>query len=147
MSRQISIGRSVMPQKNRVLTANQAEVVRWLATPQESRQPKTEAELAKEMGVRPATVSKWRKKLDLDAHASEIVRQELYSHLPEVYGVLVETARTGSIDHMKLLLEVAEGIGNTESCVVSPTSRISQISSKDFDASSGEGREKFSSSG
>jgi hypothetical protein len=99
------------------------------------------------MGVRPATVSKWRKKLDLDAHASEMVRQELYGHLPEVYEVLGERARTGSIDHMKLLLEVAEGIGNTESSVVSPTSRISQISSKDFDASSGEGREKFSSSG
>lgn len=57
-----------------VLTANQVEVVRWLATPQKRRQLKTEAELAADLGVRPATVSKWRKKLGLDAHASAIVR-------------------------------------------------------------------------
>ena len=36
-----------MSQKSRVLTANQIEVVRWLTTPQKSRQPKIEAELAK----------------------------------------------------------------------------------------------------
>jgi len=79
-----------MSQKSRVLTANQIEVVRWLTTPQKSRQPKIEAELAKEMGTRPATISKCRKKLDLDNHASEMVRQKLYRHLPEVYEVLVE---------------------------------------------------------
>ena len=85
-------------------------VVSWLATPENEREPKTLEDLATEIGVRPATILKWRSR-KLDALAAEQTRMKLFEHLPEVYDVLAKEATDGSPEHMKLFLTVARGYG------------------------------------
>jgi hypothetical protein len=85
-------------------------VVSWLATPEMEREPKTLEDLAAEIGVRPATILKWRSQ-KLDALAAEETRMKLFEHLPEVYDVLAKKAADGSPEHMKLFLTVAGGYG------------------------------------
>lgn len=83
-------------------------VVSWLTTPRDRREPHTIEELAKEIGVRPATILKWRSR-KLDALAAEETRMKLFEHLPEVYEVVAKGAADGSPEHMKLFLTVARG--------------------------------------
>ena len=92
----------------RELTTDQMRVVSWLTTPRDRREPNTIEELAKEIGVRPATILKWRSR-KLDALAAEETRMRLFEHLPEVYDVLAKGAADGSPEHMKLFLTVARG--------------------------------------
>jgi len=84
------------------------KVLRWLATPEMEREPKTLEDLATEIGVRPATILKWRSR-KLDALAAEETRMKLFERLPEVYDVLAREAADGSPEHMKLFLTVARG--------------------------------------
>ena len=84
------------------------KVLRWLSSPENEREPNTIEELAKEIGVRPATILKWRSR-KLDALAAEETRMKLFEHLPEVYDVLAKGAAEGSPEHMKLFLTVARG--------------------------------------
>ncbi len=92
----------------RELTPDQMRVVSWLTTPRDRREPNTIEELAKEIGVRPATILKWRSR-KLDALAAEETRMKLFEHLPEVYDVLAKRAADGSPEHMQLFLRVAHG--------------------------------------
>jgi hypothetical protein len=94
----------------RELTTDQMRVVSWLATPEMEREPKTLEDLATEIGVRPATILKWRSR-KLDALAAEETRMKLFEHLPEVYDVLAREAADGSPEHMELFLKVACGYG------------------------------------
>jgi DNA-binding MurR/RpiR family transcriptional regulator len=92
----------------RELTTDQMKVLRWLSSPENEREPKTLEDLATEIGVRPATILKWRSR-KLDALAAEEIRMQLFEHLPEVYDVLAREATDGSPEHMKLFLTVACG--------------------------------------
>ena len=94
----------------RELTADQMRVVSWLTTPRDRREPNTIEELAKVIGVRPATILKWRSR-KLDALAAEETRMKLFEHLPSVYEVLAREAADGSPEHMELFLRVACGYG------------------------------------
>jgi hypothetical protein len=91
------------------LTPEQLRVVAWLAAPEKSREPKTLPELADEIGVKVATIYRWRERLNLDEWASDEARKGLFLHLPEVYKVLAERAKSGSYPHMKLFLETTGG--------------------------------------
>ena len=84
------------------------KVLRWLSSPENEREPKTLDDLAAEIGIRPATILKWRSRR-LDALAAEETRMKLFEHLPEVYDVLAREAADGSPEHMKLFLTVARG--------------------------------------
>ena len=90
----------------RELTADQMKVVSWLTTPRDRREPNTIEELAKEIGVRPATILKWRSR-KLDTFAAKETRMKLFERLPEVYEVLAREAADGSPEHMELFLRVA----------------------------------------
>ena len=92
----------------RELTADQMRVVSWLTTPRDRREPNTIEELAKEIGVRPATILKWRSR-KLDTFAAKETRMKLFERLPEVYEVLAREAADGSPEHMELFLRVACG--------------------------------------
>ena len=94
-----------MTRDAKYLTPEQMRVVAWLATPVKNREPRTQAELANEIGVKVATISRWRERLNLDDWASNEARKGLFLHLPEVYEVLAEKAKSGSYPHMKLFLE------------------------------------------
>ena len=90
------------------LTGTQRQVLWWLTAPRDRRKPNTIEELAKEIGVRPPTIFKWRSR-KLDALAAEETRMKLFERLPEVYEVLAKEAADGSPEHMKLFLRVARG--------------------------------------
>ena len=98
-----------MAKDDKYLTTEQIRVVAWLASPLGSREPNTQDELAGEIGVKAATISRWRERLNLDARASKEARKGLALHLPQVYEVLAEKAKAGSYPHMKLFLETTGG--------------------------------------
>src|ERR687889_741986 len=85
------------------------KVLRWLSSPENEREPKTLDDLATEIGVRPATILKWRSR-KLDALAAEETRMKLFEHLPEVYDVLAKGAADGSPEHMKLFLTITSAL-------------------------------------
>src|ERR687889_190458 len=95
------------------------KVLPWLASPDNEREPKTLEDLATDIGVRPATILKWRSR-KLDALAAEETRMKLFEHLPEVYDVLAKGAADGSPEHMKLFLTVASGHGVPSTAPTTP---------------------------
>ena len=103
----------------RELTTDQMKVLRWLSRPENEREPKTLEDLATEIGVRPATILKWRSR-KLDALAAEETRMKLFEHLPEVYDVLAKGAADGSPEHMKLFLTVVRGHGVPSAAPTAP---------------------------
>jgi DNA-binding MurR/RpiR family transcriptional regulator len=90
----------------RELSSDQLRVVAWLATPETQRNPKTLNALAAEIGVRPATIQRWRSK-KLGPLAAAEARFGLVEHLPEVYETLAKKAQEGSPEHLELFLRVA----------------------------------------
>jgi DNA-binding MurR/RpiR family transcriptional regulator len=92
----------------RELTTDQMRVVSWLATPERQREPKTLEDLATEIGVRTATILKWRSR-KLDTLAAEEARMRLLEHLPGVYRTLANKAEDGSHEHIRLFLNIAAG--------------------------------------
>jgi hypothetical protein len=90
----------------RELSSNQVRVVSWLATPETRRNPKTLDALAAEIGVRPATIKRWRSQ-KLGPLAAAEARFGLVEHLPEVFETLATKAEEGSVEHLELFLRVA----------------------------------------
>jgi DNA-binding MurR/RpiR family transcriptional regulator len=99
---------SVRRHMTRELNTDQLEVVSWLTTPENERKPETLEELAAEIGVRPATIKRWRTR-KLDTLAAEEARMRLLEHLPGVYRTLANKAEDGSHEHIRLFLNIAAG--------------------------------------
>jgi hypothetical protein len=79
-----------------------------LATPETEREPRTLDALASEIGVRPATIQRWRTH-KLDAIATKKARMRLLEHLPGVYQTLARKAEDGSHEHIALFLSITAG--------------------------------------
>ena len=94
------------------LTPEQKRVISWLASTKSERYPKTLVGLAKVLGVKPSTISRWRTDLDLDARAIREIEERLFERLPEVYGILARKAEEGSSEHIELFLRVAADHSN-----------------------------------
>jgi len=105
----------------RELNADQMKVVSWLITPEKERKPKTLEALATEIGVRPATIRRWRSR-KLDALAAEEVRMRLLEHLPGVYEAMARLAEDGSHEHIRLFLNIAAGEPKVACIEMEPTS-------------------------
>jgi DNA-binding MurR/RpiR family transcriptional regulator len=90
------------------LTTAQRRLVSWLATPETEREPRTLDALASEIGVRPATIQRWRTH-KLDAIATKKARMRLLEHLPGVYQTLARKAEDGSHEHIGLFLSIIAG--------------------------------------
>jgi hypothetical protein len=86
---------------------NQLAFITWLATPAAARNPRTQAEFAEEIGVRPETLSRWKRDPDLIGAAGDAARELLGEDLPDIYAALVRKAKQGSFAHVKLALELA----------------------------------------
>jgi hypothetical protein len=89
-------------------TPNQLRLIAWLATPSDLREPRSQADLAAEMGVREETLSRWKRLDGLTGAAGELAREMVGRDLADIYGALVRAAKAGSFQHIKLALEVAE---------------------------------------
>ena len=81
-------------------------VVSWLSMPEAQREPKTLDALAEQIGVRPATIQRWRDG-KLEPLVTKEVRLRLVEHLPDIYEALAEKAAAGSVEHVELFLRVA----------------------------------------
>jgi len=90
------------------LTTAQRRLVSWLATPESEREPRTVDALATEIGVRPATIERWRTH-KLDAVATQKAHMRLLEHLPGVYQTLARKAEGGSHEHIALFLRITAG--------------------------------------
>ena len=87
-------------------STNQRKYQEWLALPKYERFPPTQDLLAKEMGVNPVTLTRWKQLDGFQKAVNDIAQQHLGSGVPEVMGALRREAEKGSFQHIKLFLEV-----------------------------------------
>lgn len=85
----------------------QQRFIAWLALPEELRDPRFQQDLAGELGVKRETLSRWKRIPGLTAEAARFARELLKDELPAIFGTLVKEAKSGSFQHIKLVLEVA----------------------------------------
>lgn len=83
----------------------QLQVQRWLAMPTKLRQPKTQKQLAAQIGVTEQTIVAWKRLPGWNDAVSEIIRMWLFDDLPDVLKELVKQAKKGSVRHQRLFLE------------------------------------------
>jgi len=102
-------------------TATQWKYIVWLATPRFERTPPHQEMLAKDLGVNPATLWRWRKLPGFQEAVNAYAREMIVNKLPEVYGALLREAEKGSYQHIKLALELAGDYQETTRQEVSGT--------------------------
>lgn len=88
-------------------SANQRKFQMWLAIPTAMRDPHTQGELARSMGITDATLSRWKHWPGFAEEVAKLSRQFLKDDLPDIFGALIREAKNGSYQHIKLALEVA----------------------------------------
>jgi len=71
------------------------------------RQPRTAKQLAAELGVRPETISRWRRDPDLTRRVFDLIRDRLASEIPDIAGALIEKAKGGDVAAIRLVLNLA----------------------------------------
>ena len=87
-------------------STNQRRFIEWLALPKYERFPPTQDLLAAEMGLNPATLTRWKKEDGFQRAVNDIAQQHLGGSVPEVLGALRREAEKGSYQHIKLFLEI-----------------------------------------
>lgn len=90
------------------LSADQEMFAGWQAVPKGMRQPKTQKELAALLNVCPDTLSRWKKNPDFLARVYKLALSRLEAALPDVLQVIIDNARAGKFQYVKLLLELTE---------------------------------------
>lgn len=96
-----------MPNDAKNWTSNQRKFMAWLAVPSKLREPATQGEFAKEIGVVDSTLSRWKKETGFGAEVGRLSRELVKDDLPDIFGALIGQAKAGSFQHIKLALEVA----------------------------------------
>jgi hypothetical protein len=122
-------------------TPNQLRLIEWLATPGDVRTPHTQGELAKEIGVKQETLSRWKSEPGLMETVGETARELLKKDLPEIYGALIREAKDGNFQHIKLALELSEHYVEKKQ-LTGPNNgpiQVIQVGSTDGDGNTDEG--------
>ena len=88
----------------RFTAADKEKLVDWLATPSKYRKPGTVAGYANANDWDAATIHRWKKRLI--TKANELAKSMLISHLPNVLDAIIDEAENGSINHIKLYLQM-----------------------------------------
>lgn len=92
-------------------TPKQIRLQEWLSLPRYERVPPTQELLADELGIGWRTITRWKKKPGFAEAVNAIARAGLEKSLPEVYGALIREAEKGSIQHIRLVLELVGALG------------------------------------
>ena len=79
----------------------------WLALPRRLRKPKTQKELADELGVHETTLSDWKRKTGFMAAVRVLAKDWAEDDLPEVLDALVKHAKKGSSNHIAMFLKMS----------------------------------------
>jgi len=91
-------------------TAEQVAFQRWLSLPRGMREPKTQVGLARELGVDPATLYRWKRMAGWEEAVGALVKASVFESKvvqQRVLGSLVKEAEKGSFYHQHLYLEIA----------------------------------------
>ena len=89
-------------------SAKQRRFIQWLSRLEQDRTPKTQAELAGELKLRPETLSRWRQLPGFLEAVGEAAFLRLYQRTPLVLEVIGKKAEAGELHFVKLLLELNE---------------------------------------
>lgn len=87
---------------NSELTAIQLKFAEVLANPQDAR---SQAEVAVDLGVRPETLSRWKRQNGFMEAVYELAKGHIGAELGKVLAALLRTATNGSVPAARLLLE------------------------------------------
>ncbi len=85
----------------------------WLVLPESKRQPKTQGELARELGVSRTTLSTWRRLPVIQAIVSDW-RNSYKAHFNEVVDAMLRQARRGNVPAARLLAEILGELAPTK---------------------------------
>jgi hypothetical protein len=80
-------------------------LARWLATPNELREPKEQGELATKLGVDEATIWRWKQTPELITNRRHFIQAWLGDDLPELMYATKKFALRGSSKHMDIILK------------------------------------------
>ena len=95
-----------MPDNVKIWTANQVKAQRWLAMPSAERAPTTQGELAAEIGINEATLTRWKAQPGFMDAVYAIAEEYLGGDMHDIYLALRREAKAGSYQHIKLALEL-----------------------------------------
>lgn len=85
----------------------------WLVLPPSQRQPRTQQELAKELGVADSTLSEWRR-LPLIQAVTKDWRDAYAAHFSEIVDAMMRRARAGNVPAARLLAEILGQLAPTK---------------------------------
>ena len=88
------------------MTKNKELFAEWLVVPKNMREPKTQKELASVLNVQPETMSRWKKDQEFQDLVFEKARVRLEVELPDIMQVIVDKAKAGNFQFVKLVLEL-----------------------------------------
>lgn len=89
--------------------AERLQFIEWLSLPSSERRPRTQADLARQLSVEPATLSDWKRDPDLWVDVRERVDERVKEHHPDVLKALVKRAKQGEVQAQKLYLQYVHG--------------------------------------
>jgi hypothetical protein len=90
------------------LSKNKEIFAEWLAVPREMREPKTQKELAVHLNVCPDTLSRWKVDSEFQAQVYKLALTRFEAVLPDVLQVIIDNARAGKFQFVKLVLELTD---------------------------------------
>ena len=91
---------------NDAFSSRHRRFIEWKATPKAHRDPRTQEQLAKKLGVGKRTLVRWSKLPEVKDAIRGRIRELLGDALPELYAVLQSKALTGSFPHLKMAFEM-----------------------------------------
>lgn len=100
-------------------SAKQERLIEWLTYSKYDRVPSKQGDLARELGVREETLSRWKRDPDLWEEVRRRIREGMTQARAEVYSALIRKAAAGEFQHIKLVLEMLNDIepGHSENTV------------------------------
>ena len=115
---------------------------------EQDRTPKTQAELARELNLRPETLSRWKRQPEFWEAVGEAAIRRLDQRTPAVLDVIGKKAEAGELHFVKLLFELIEkykqrcgeeAVPFTEGEFTKAAYEVAAWQSKRFGTGSGEG--------
>lgn len=87
-------------------TANQQKFLLWLMLPSRERVPLSQQMLAKELGVREETLSRWKQLPGFEEERLRLIRESIGREAHEIMGSFIDEAKKGQFSQQRTWLEM-----------------------------------------